>query len=84
MSSRYSRNRTLMWSLFAALAILHHDLWFWNDGRLLFGFLPIGLGYQMLISVAASALWGWAAFNAWPDQLDKLTAHLPAGDSHGH
>ena len=58
-----------MWILFAVLVILHHDWWFWNNGTLVFGFLPIGLGYQMLISVAASALWGWAAFNAWPDHL---------------
>ena len=34
MSSRYSRNRTLMWILFAVLVVLHHDWWFWNDGRL--------------------------------------------------
>ena len=84
MSSRYVRNRTLMWILFAVLVVLHHDWWFWNNPWLVFGFLPVGLGYQMLISLAASALWGWAAFNAWPDQYDKLTAKLPAGNSHGH
>jgi len=70
--------------MFAMLVILHHDWWFWNNSTLVFGFLPIGLGYQMLISLAASALWAWAAFNAWPDQFDKLTANLPAGDSPGH
>ena len=70
MSSRYTRNRTLMWILFAALVVLHHDWWFWNNGRLVFGFLPIGLGYQMLISLAASILWGWAAIYAWPEELD--------------
>jgi len=84
MSLRYSRNRALMWTMFAVLVVLHHDWWFWSDGRLVLGFLPIGLGYQMLISLAASALWAWAAFNAWPDQFDTLTAKLPAGDSHGH
>jgi hypothetical protein len=73
-----------MWILFAVLVFLHHDWWFWHDGRLLFGFLPIGLGYQMLISIAASVLWGWAALNAWPDQYDKLTADLPARESPGH
>ena len=51
-----------MWILFAVLVILHHDWWFWNDGRLLWGFMPIGLAYQGLISVAAAALVGWAAF----------------------
>jgi len=72
MSSRYVRNRTLMWILFAVLVVLHHDFWFWSDATLLFGFLPVGLGYQMLISLAASALWGWAAFNAWPAELESI------------
>ena len=84
MSSRYLRNRTLMWILFAVLVVLHHDWWFWHNGTLVFGFLPIGLGYQILISLSASALWGWAAFNAWPDQFDELTAKAPAGNSRGH
>ncbi len=84
MSPRYIRNQRVMWIVFAALAILHHDIWFWNNPSLLFGFLPIGLGYQMLISLAASALWAWAAFNAWPDQYDKLTAGASGGDSPGH
>ena len=46
MDRHYPRNRTLMWIFFAALVVLHHDWWLWNDGRLVFGFLPIGLGYQ--------------------------------------
>jgi hypothetical protein len=83
MPSRYARNRTLMWILFAALVILHHDVWFWNSRWLWFGFLPVGLGYQMLISLAASALWGWAAFHAWPEEFEKLPADLPARDSPG-
>jgi hypothetical protein len=80
MSSRYRRNRKLMWILFAVLVILHHDFWFWNDGSVLFGFLPVGLGYQILISLAASALWGWAAFYAWPAELEAAVAepHAPA------
>jgi len=64
------RNRIIMWVLFAALLILHHDWWFWTDTRLVLGFLPIGLAYQMLISVAAAVLWGWASYFAWPAELD--------------
>jgi hypothetical protein len=60
-----------MWLLFALLVVLHHDWWFWNDARLVFGFLPIGLGYHMLISVAAGALWGWASFYAWPLEVER-------------
>ena len=83
MSSRYVRNRRLMWIFFAVLVVLHHDWWFWHNGTLVFGFMPIGLAYQILISLAASALWGWAAFNAWPEHFDKLTIGLPAKDSPG-
>ena len=71
MPGNYVRNRRIMWALFALLMVLHHDWWFWTDGRLVFGFLPIGLGYHMLISIAAAALWGWAAFYAWPEELEE-------------
>ncbi len=56
--------RIVFWTALAVLMILHHDWWFWDDGRLLFGFLPIGLGYHVLISLAAGGLWAWAAFDA--------------------
>jgi hypothetical protein len=72
---RYARNRKLMWALFALLILLHHDWWFWSDGRLVFGFVPIGLGYHMLISLAAAALWGWAAWHAWPPELEEDPGH---------
>ncbi len=72
MSQHYSRNRKIMWGLFLLLMVLHHDWWFWSDGRLLFGFLPVGLGYQVLISLAAGLLWGWAALYAWPAEVEEL------------
>ena len=56
--------RIVFWIAFLGLIILHHDWWFWSDERLLFGFLPIGLGYHALISLAAGGLWAWAAFYA--------------------
>ena len=40
-----------------ALAILHWDFWWWDDRTLLFGFMPIGLGYQALISLLAGLAW---------------------------
>jgi hypothetical protein len=78
VSKSYLRNRRVMWILFAVLLVLHHDWWFWNDGRLLFGFLPIGLGYHMLLSIAAGALWGWAALYAWPEEIEAAIAETPA------
>ena len=79
MNERFVRNRRLMWILFAALVILHHDWWFWNDGRLVFGFLPIGLGYHLVLSLAAGALWGWAALRAWPPELHESEEPSRAG-----
>jgi len=54
-----------------SLIILHHDWWFWNDGRLLFGFLPIGLGYHALISLAAGGFWAWAVFYGLSDYFSN-------------
>jgi hypothetical protein len=70
-----------MWILFVVLVVLHYDFWFWNSGTLLFDFLPVGLAYQILISIAASALWGWAAFYAWPAELEKVV-HSDTTASH--
>ena len=36
------------------LLVLHQDNWFWEDGTLVFGFLPIGLFYHACISLAAA------------------------------
>ncbi|MBC8875405.1 MAG: hypothetical protein H8E44_38765 [Planctomycetes bacterium] len=70
--------RILFWVAFVVLIVLHHDWWFWNDGRLIFGFLPVGLGYQALISLAAVGLWAVAVFRVWPelfrDDVDEEAA----------
>lgn len=54
--------RGIFWTALATLVILHHDWWFWDDGTLLLGFLPIGLGYHALLSLAAGGFWAWAAY----------------------
>jgi hypothetical protein len=55
----------------AALYLLHQDFWFWRDGTLVFGVMPIGLLYHALYCVAASALmWALVTF-AWPAELDE-------------
>ena len=54
------------------LLILHQDNWFWDDGRLVFGFMPIGLFYHACISLGASATWFLATRIAWPlDDTDN-------------
>lgn len=48
------------------LYLLHQDFWFWRDGRLVFGVLPVGLFYHAVYCVACAALmWALVRF-AWP------------------
>ena len=62
---------SLFWIALAALIILHHDWWFWSNGQLLFGFLPVGLAYHAAISLAAGALWAWAVYRVWPELFEE-------------
>ena len=55
-----------------ALFLLHQDTWFWETARpLLFGFLPIGLTYHALYSVAVAVLMVVLVRYAWPADLER-------------
>lgn len=54
-----------------ALAILHQDFWWWDTDYAVFGFLPVGLGYHVLYSLMAAALWACACAFAWPRVLEE-------------
>lgn len=63
------------------LLVLHQDFWFWEDSSLIFGFLPVGLGYHALYSILAASLWAFAIKFAWPHHLEALAeddAEAPA------
>ncbi|TWT87775.1 DUF3311 domain-containing protein [Neorhodopirellula pilleata] len=64
--------------LVVLLLVLHQDNWFWLDGRLVFGFIPIGLFWHACISIGASLTWFLATRFAWP--LDT-PLDVPAGSS---
>lgn len=64
----------VVWSLLALLVILHHDLWFWHDGRLVFGIVPVGLAYHVGISVTAGWVWWLATRYCWPTDLEVVEA----------
>jgi hypothetical protein len=62
--------------LVVLLVFAHQDFWNWNSDKLFFEFLPIGLAYHMMISVAAAFVWFIACTFAWPktlEHLDELT-----------
>jgi len=73
----------VVWALVLLLVVLHQDVWFWKDSRLVFGFIPIGLMYHACLSMAASVVWFLAVQFAWPTGLEEevLAAvdEVPAG-----
>ena len=51
---------------------------------LLFGFLPIGLAYHALFSVACGVVWALAVRFAWPAELEAWPGRIHALDFTGH
>ena len=68
------------WGVVLALAILHHDFWLWDDRRLVFGWLPVGLGYHVLLSLAAGAAWALVCRCAWPERLEAWADAPPRSE----
>ncbi|QDT01152.1 DUF3311 domain-containing protein [Adhaeretor mobilis] len=64
-----------IWPLVILLLILHQDNWFWDDGTLVFGFIPVGLFYHACISVAAATTWFLVVLFCWPKGLDEKVSH---------
>jgi len=64
----------LLATLVVALYFLHQDYWFWHSARpLVFGFVPIGLFYHGVYSLAVSVvMWALIRF-AWPEHLESET-----------
>lgn len=71
---------TLLW---LAVLFLRNDFWNWETPRpLLFGFLPVGLWWQALVSLAASLTLALFVRFAWPYHLeDESAAPTSGGDA---
>ena len=72
-----NRATTIIWLLAIALFALHQDVWFWSDGTLVFGFMPVGLLYHASYSLVAAALWAGAVKFAWPRGLEAWAESSP-------
>lgn len=59
-------DRRIVIGLVGALALLHHDVWFWGDPTLLFGAVPVGLAWHAAFSLACAGVWWWVTRYAWP------------------
>lgn len=75
--------KILIWLLVAVLLVAHQDFWYWNDGTLVFGFIPIGLFYHACLSLAAGAFWFFVCNFAWPKNLEEdYETESNAGKAH--
>jgi hypothetical protein len=63
--------RILLVVAVVALYVLHQDIWNWRSSYLVFGFIPIGLFYHGLFSVAAALLMWLLVTFAWPSHLER-------------
>jgi hypothetical protein len=76
------RGTRIIWIGVIALIALRQDVWFWNDPSLVLGILPVGLAWQIVISIAAAVLWLVATKIAWPSDESYLEI-TPSGDTSG-
>lgn len=60
-----------VWGIVLLLGILHQDLWFWHDTTLVFGFLPVGLFYHAVFSLACGITWALAVKFCWPTHVEE-------------
>ena len=72
--------RRAVWGLVIVLGILHYDFWNWDDGSLVFGFLPVGLAYHGAYSILAGLAWFMVVRNAWPAELEAWADEQPDGE----
>ena len=61
----------MVWALVVLLLIGHQDVWFWNDTTLVLGFIPIGLFYHVMFSLACGGVWALAVVFAWPTHIEE-------------
>jgi hypothetical protein len=72
MSAPIRKAPWVIGALVVVLGLLHQDFWFWSDSTLVFGFLPVGLFYHALYSIAAGCLWAAAVKWAWPSEVEAF------------
>jgi hypothetical protein len=67
-----NRQTWLLAGLIALVYVLHQDWWLWRSATpLVFGFIPIGLFYHAMYSLAVAALMGLLVRLAWPSHLEN-------------
>jgi len=78
-----STSGKLAWGVVALAAILHSDLWAWNDDTLVFGFMPMALAYHAGISLLAAFAWFMVVKFDWPDGVEQWADEVEANQGPG-
>lgn len=78
MSASSLNHKKLLWVAVALLVLLHQDFWWWDSRTLVLGFLPIGLFYHALFSIAAGLTWAFANKYAWPHHIEEWADEFEA------
>ncbi len=72
------------WGLVVLAAILHTDLWAWDDDSLVFGFMPMALAYHAGVSLLAAGAWLAVVKFDWPEGIEQWASEGDgAGDGDG-
>ena len=77
----------MKWMIYGAavlLAFLHQDSWNWDKTDLIFGWLPVGLGYHVLFSILAGTVWALAVKFAWPEHIEAWADEVETGEGDAH
>ena len=72
--------KTAIYGLLLSLFVLHTDVWYWNDPRIVAG-LPIGITYHLIWTLAVVLVLALAVKYAWPDDLESAADSAEDGDS---
>ncbi|HEX2051437.1 MAG TPA: hypothetical protein VHJ34_12535 [Actinomycetota bacterium] len=69
------RSRPLAYALLAALLVAAFDVWNWERIEpLLFGWMPVGLWWQVLVTMLAVPVMAYLFWVLWPDDVDDAWA----------
>ncbi len=68
----------VVWLVFGALFLLHHDFWNWDNRGLLLGWMPVGMAWHVGFSLIAALFWAVVCRRAWPVSLEAWASSGPA------
>ncbi|HQZ27995.1 MAG: hypothetical protein KA250_03035 [Verrucomicrobiales bacterium] len=63
--------------VFLVFVVFHQDVWNWDNRTLWLGFIPAGLGYHCVYSLAAGFFWYLVTKFAWPHKTEAWAELKP-------